>query len=186
MKRLMILISGGGSNMQAVIDACESAKLNAEVVAVVSSNANALGIERAAKKGVDTYVFINKEDRDRKILAIAKEKNVDYIVLAGYLGIITPLLIDAYKNKIINIHPSLLPKHGGKGMYGIKVHESVINSGDSISGATVHFVNEGIDEGSIILQRETDVLDGDSLEDLQKRVLEIEHELLIEALQKIL
>jgi len=172
--------------MQAVIDACEKGDLDAEVAAVVSSNVAAGGIERAAKYSIPTYVFANKEDRDEKVLAIAKEKGVDLIVLAGYLGIISQVLINEYKNGIINIHPSLLPHHGGKGMHGIKVHESVIKSGDKASGATVHFVNERIDEGDIILQKEVVVSKDWGAEELQKSVLAIEHELIVAAIKKII
>lgn len=186
-KRLMILISGSGSNMQAVIDACQSGWLeNAEVVAVVSSNAEALGIEKALAKGIPAFVYADKKGRDQKILALAKLFGVDFIVLAGYLGIVSPSLINAYKNRIINIHPSLLPKHGGKGMYGMKVHESVIAGGDKVSGATVHFVDIGIDEGDIIMQRTVEVDEGDCAVELQKKVLWIEHGLLVDALEMIL
>lgn len=172
--------------MQAVINACQSGRLNAEVAAVVASNDSAGGIEKAKYMGIPAYVHSQRQTRDVEIMTLAKVLKVDLIVLAGYLGIVSPLLINAYKNKIINVHPSLLPKHGGKEMYGIRVHESVIASGDKKSGATVHYVDEGIDEGDIILQRSVDVLDGDNAEDLQKRVLEVEHELLVEAIEKIM
>ena len=190
MKRLVILISGGGSNMQAVIDACKEGRIKARVVAVVSSNAQAGGLEKAAKHGIAAYVcalsdFESPQERDKKIVEIAAKHNADYLILAGYLGIFTPDLVGAYKGKIINIHPSLLPKHGGKGFYGTNVHKSVLASGDKVSGATAHLVDENIDTGAILAQKEVEVMSGDTPESLQKRVLEIEHLLLVEVLAEL-
>lgn len=188
--KLLILISGGGSNMDAVICACAAGQLNAEVAAVVSSNHTAGGLEKAKKHNIPTYVcaksdFETEAKRDKKIAEIAACLAVDYIVLAGYLGIVTPVLIDKYKDKIINIHPSLLPKFGGKNFFGLNVHRAVLHSGDKISGATVHFVDQNIDTGKIILQATVDVLPADTPDDLQKRVLSIEHSLLISALKTL-
>lgn len=189
-KRLLALISGGGTNLQAVLDAIDRGELDAIVLGVISSNSSAGGLLRAQKKGIPTYVCSKSdysclEERDQEILKIAKIHDVDYILLLGYLGILTPTLVNAYKKRIINIHPSLLPKFGGKGFFGVKVHEEVIKAGEKITGATVHYVDEGTDTGEIIMQKSIEVLPGDTPESLQKRVLQIEHILLIEALKKV-
>ncbi|MDE6967290.1 MAG: phosphoribosylglycinamide formyltransferase, partial [Clostridia bacterium] len=147
-------------------------------------------IERAKKENISCKTFTLKEygdheSRDKAILKELQANNIDLIVLAGYLSIVTPVLVNSYERKIINIHPSLIPKHCGVGYYGIKVHESVISSGDSESGATVHFVDCGADTGEIIEQVKVQVLDGDTPESLQKRVLEKEHILLPSVVAKL-
>ncbi len=163
-KKLVALVSGGGSNLAAITERIDGGDINGEVVAVISSNAEAFALTRARERGIPAYVcarkdYENNEARDREILRIVREHNADYILLAGYLGIISPFLIDAYPYKIVNIHPALLPKFGGKGFFGIHVHEAVIAAGEKESGATVHFVDSGTDTGLIIAQRSLKVLE---------------------------
>lgn len=184
MKRIAVFISGSGSDMQSVIDATLDGRIDAKVVCVVASKAGIYGLERAKKHGIDSAVFAladynkNCEERDKAILSYVKSHNVDLVVLAGYLGIVTKGLVDEFRGRMINIHPSLIPLHCGKGMYGLKVHEDVLRCNDKVSGATVHFVDEGTDTGAIIVQQRVKVEEGDTPESLQARVLETEHELL--------
>ncbi len=185
--RMAVLVSGGGTNLQSVIDAVEAGVLSSQIVCVISNKETAYGLERARKHNIPAY-FINPKEKgfDEKLLAKLEEEKVDLIVLAGYLKILSPDLIRAYKHRIINIHPSLLPKFGGKGFYGIHVHEAVLAAGEKESGATVHYVDEGVDTGEIILQRKVAVEEGDTPESLQARILEqIEHKILVEAIKKI-
>ncbi len=184
MKRIAVFISGSGSDMQSVIDACESGYIDGRVVCVVASRDGIFGLERAKKHGIDSAVFALKDydgdcgRRDEAILSYLSGYDVDLIVLAGYLGIVTHRLVSAYSKRMINIHPSLIPAHCGKGMYGLKVHASVLASGDKVSGATVHYVDDGTDTGEIIVQQRVEVKAGDTPETLQARVLETEHQLL--------
>ena len=185
--RLGVLVSGSGSNLQSIIDAVEAGNLNSEVVCVLSNKESAFGLERARKHHIPAY-FINpkEEDYDRKVLECLQAHNVDLVVLAGYLKIVDAQMIEAYKGRIINIHPSLLPKFGGKGYYGIKVHEAVIAAGEKESGATVHFVEVGIDTGEIILQEKVPVYETDTPDILSQRVLhEVEHKILVKAIKKL-
>ncbi|MDE6293005.1 MAG: phosphoribosylglycinamide formyltransferase [Clostridiales bacterium] len=181
------MFSGGGTDFQALIDGERDGKYDGHIVVSVTSNAKAYGIERAKQAGIDCYIcrkadYADEEERDKAVEEIFERYGVELIVLAGYLGILTAPLLDKYKGKIINIHPALLPKFGGKGMYGIHVHEAVIAAGEKKSGATVHYSDGGIDTGKIILQRELDVLPNDTPQSLQQRILnEIEHPLLVEA-----
>lgn len=185
--RMAVLVSGGGTNLQSVIDAVEAGTLQSEIACVISNKEAAYGLERARKHHIPAY-FINpkEEGYDEKLLAKLQEERIDLVVLAGYLKILSPDLIRAYSRKIINIHPSLLPKFGGKGFYGLHVHEAVIAAGEKESGATVHFVDEGVDTGEIIIQRKLDVLSEDTPETLQARILDqIEHKILVEAIKKL-
>ncbi len=189
--RISVLVSGGGTNLQAIIDAIEDGRIReGKIVQVISSKEGAYALERAAKAGIPAKV-ISKDlypDREARMKALREaldEKDTDLVVLAGYLSILTAEVLRPYKGRIINIHPSLLPKHGGKDCYGIHVHERVIGSGDEKSGATVHYVDEGIDTGEIIIQESLDVHQDDTPESLQKRVLEIEHRILPEAINKL-
>jgi len=185
--RIGVLVSGGGTNLQSVIDATIAGTLKSKIVCVISNKEAAYGLERARKHQIPAY-FINpkEEDYDAKLLACLKEEQVDLVVLAGYLRILNKELIEAYGGRIINIHPSLLPKFGGKGFYGIHVHEAVIAQGEKESGATVHYVDTGVDTGKVILQRKLEVLPEDTAESLQKRILEhIEHKILVEAIQSL-
>lgn len=183
MKNIAVFASGSGSDMQSVIDGCKSGQINGKVVTVIANKNGIFALDRAEKESIESRIFTLKEygtheDRDKAIIAYLADKNIDLIVLAGYLSIVTPVLVSAYRGKIINIHPSLIPKHCGVGYYGMKVHESVIASGDTESGATVHYVDEGADTGKIIEQVVVPVLADDTAESLQKRVLEQEHILL--------
>ena len=185
--RMAVLVSGGGTNLQSVIDAVEAGALSSQIVCVISNKETAYGLERARKHNIPAY-FINPKEEgfDEKLLARLKEDEIDLVVLAGYIKILSSDLIKAYKHRIINIHPSLLPKFGGKGFYGIHVHEAVLAAREKESGATVHYVDEGVDTGEIILQRKIVVEEGDTPESLQARILEqIEHKILVEAIKKI-
>jgi phosphoribosylglycinamide formyltransferase-1 len=187
--RIAVLVSGGGTNLQALIDSAASGNLpNAEIVLVLSSRADAFALERAKKAGIKTAVVSKKDFSDETGLAVALMKAIeaektDLVVLAGYMSILHPGVIKKYSGRMINIHPSLLPKHGGKGFYGLRVHKSVIESKDKVSGATVHFVENEIDTGEIILQRQVPVFESDDESTLAARVLEIEHIILPEAVR---
>lgn len=174
-KRIAVLLSGGGTDFQSILDAIDANKINGEVVLVVSNRLKAYGLERARLHNIETAVI--KKD-DEAIVKLCKERNVDFIVLAGYLAILTPTLIDAYKDKIINIHPSLIPSFCGPGYYGMHVHEEVFNKGVKVSGATIHFVNAEVDGGAIIYQKAIDISSYNSPEEIQQAVLKIEHEIL--------
>lgn len=183
MKRIAIFVSGSGSDMQSVIDAVNDGKINGKVVLIISNKSEVFALERASKLGIESAVFKLKDyadhaDRDAAILKKLQEYDIDLIVLAGYLSLVTEVLIKPFEGRIINIHPSLIPKHCGKGYYGLKVHKAVLEAGDKETGATVHYVDEGADTGKIIAQVKVPVLDGDTPETLQQRVLEQEHILL--------
>ena len=185
---LIILASGGGTNVQSIIDNIESGKLNAQIKAVLSNNSKAFCLERARKHNIPAIhlshkMFNTKDEFDEKLLSILKENKVDLVILAGYMKILSPQIIKAYKNKILNIHPALLPHFGGKGMYGIHVHEAVLKSGMRVSGVTVHIVDEIYDHGPIILQKCVPVESDDTPESLAQRVLKTEHQLYSEAIQ---
>lgn len=179
MLNIGVLISGGGTNLQAIIDETKSGGINGTVKIVISNKKNAYGLERARISGIES-VYETDEDR---IIEILEEKNIDLIVLAGYLKIITPKFVDKFRNKIINIHPSLIPSFCGKGYYGEKVHQGVIDYGAKITGATVHFVDEGADTGAIIMQETVNVEQNDDVKSLSKRVLEVEHRILKESIR---
>jgi len=185
--RISVLVSGGGTNLQTLIDSIENGNLpKAEIVQVISSREDAFALERARKAGIKDVVISKKDFSDIKELSqklneVLKEEKTDLIVLAGYMSILDPDVIKNYPNRIINIHPSLIPKHCGKGFYGMKVHRAVIEAGEKVSGATVHFVDDGIDTGEIILQMEVPVKEEDDENTLAARVLELEHILLPKA-----
>ncbi len=178
MLRIGVLVSGGGTNLQAIFDAMDSGKIrNAGVEVVISNNEGAYALERAKKHGVDGLCispknFADREQFYRALLDKLEEYSLDLIVLAGYLVTIPPAMIARYKNRIINIHPSLIPSFCGVGYYGLKVHEAALARGVTITGATVHFVDEGMDSGPIILQKAVEVLPGDTPKVLQQRVME--------------
>lgn len=177
MLNIAVFVSGGGTDLQSVIDACEKGQINGQIKLVISNRQNAYGLERAKKTGIETAVV--KKD-DALIVSMLKERDIDLVVLAGYLAILTDTLIDAYPNQIINIHPSLIPSFCGSGMYGMHVHDAVLKRGVKVSGATVHFVSSEVDGGSIIKQVACDISDLETAEDIQARVLEIEHRILPE------
>lgn len=179
MLNIGVLISGGGTNLQAIIDETKSGGINGTVKLVISNKENAYGLERARLSKIKA-VYETDED---KIIELLKENNIDLIVLAGYLKIITPKFVDEFRNKIINIHPSLIPSFCGKGDYGEKVHQGVIDYGAKVTGATVHFVDEGADTGAIIMQEAVNVEQDDDAKSLAKRVLEVEHRILKESIR---
>ena len=178
MVKIGVLISGGGTNLQAVIDGCKNKSINGEVRVVISNKENAYGLERARNHNIKA---ICEKDED-KIIEVLKANEIELVILAGYLKIVSPKLVNEYRNKIINIHPSLIPAFCGKGYYGEKVHQGVIDYGAKVTGATVHFVDEGADTGPIIMQKTVEVKEDDDTKKLAKRVLEVEHEILTKSI----
>ena len=174
MKNIAVLVSGGGTNLQSIIDAVEAGKINGQIKLVISNKEGAYGLERAKNHNIRA-VF---EKDEQAIIDIMKESQIDLVVLAGFLKILSPNFTKAFENRIINIHPSLIPSFCGKGYYGLKVHEAAVEYGVKVSGATVHFVDENADTGPIIRQETVEVLPEDSPQDLQQRVLKIEHRIL--------
>lgn len=178
MLKVAVLVSGGGTNLQAIIDSMENGKItNAEIVTVISNNKNAYALERAEKaeipaKCVSPKDYESRELFNKALLEAVEESGADLIVLAGFLVVIPQEMIEKYRNRIINVHPSLIPSFCGTGYYGLKVHEAALERGVRVSGATVHFVDEGTDTGPIILQKAVEVLDGDTPQLLQKRIME--------------
>ena len=192
MLSIAVLVSGGGTNLQAIIDAIAAGKItDTEIAAVISNNKNAYALERAKQAGIKDIVVSPKdfETRDvfnENLLKILQEVNPDLIVLAGYLVVIPEIVIDAFENRIINIHPSLIPAFCGTGYYGLKVHEAALKRGVKVVGATVHFVDKGTDTGPIIMQKAVAVQNGDTPKVLQQRVMEqAEWNILPAAIDKI-
>ncbi len=188
--RIAVLVSGGGSNLQSIIDATSTQALEVEIACVISNRRDAFALERAKKFSIEDYYiglgnYPDLHEREEALYKTLMDEKVDLIVLAGYLAILPEKLIKAFEGRIINIHPSLLPRHGGHGFYGIKVHESVIRSGDILSGATTHFVELGIDTGQTIYQKTVKVDREDTPEDLAKKVLKVEHQLMVATLKAI-
>jgi phosphoribosylglycinamide formyltransferase-1 len=183
MVKIGVLISGSGSNLQSLINSIHKKYIFAQIQVVISDRKNAFGLERAKMENIPA-IFLSKKEAgnndnfNSQLIEILKNYQVDLVVLAGFLSIVNPNFVKTFKNKILNIHPSLIPSFCGDGFYGIKVHESVIKQGVRITGATVHFVDEGTDTGPILLQKSIEVLPNDTAETLQKRVLTLEHELL--------
>jgi phosphoribosylglycinamide formyltransferase-1 len=188
---ISVFVSGGGSNLQAIINGISDGRISgARIALVISSKAEAYALERAASAGIPTAVVSKDGYPDdgactAHILKLLANAATDMIVLAGYMHVVSPRIIAPYAGRIINIHPSLIPKHCGMGYYGIRVHESVLASGDEESGATVHFVDEGVDTGEVITRRKLPVLEGDTPETLAARVLELEHVIIVEAIAKV-
>jgi len=185
--RIAVLVSGGGSNLQAIIDGVKDGSLDCEIKYVIADSEKAYGLERARVNGIEAISFDRKEYKreiSNKILDLIKNK-VDLIVLAGYLSILDGEILKEFRNRIINIHPSLIPSFCGGGMYGIKVHEAAIKKGVKYSGCTVHFVNEEVDGGEILLQKVVPVLQEDTPKELQERILVEEHRILPEAIKLI-
>ena len=178
MLKMAVLVSGGGTNLQAIMDAIDQGtSTNAEISVVISNNAGAYALERAKAKGIDAVCISPKsyETRDafnEALLEKIQSYKVDLVVLAGCLVVIPKIMVDAYPNKIINIHPALIPSFCGTGYYGLKVHEAVLARGAKITGATVHFVDDGTDTGPIILQKAVEVRQGDTPKELQLRVMQ--------------
>ena len=177
-KRIAVLVSGGGTNLQALIDAQGAGELGGgEIVAVISSKAGAYALERAKNAGIEGYVLPRKEFASNQAMTVAlvkmlKDLNIDLVVLAGCMIIFTQELVDAYPNAIMNVHPALIPSFCGQGFYGLHVHEKALEYGVKLSGATVHFVSAECDGGPIIAQKSVEVLENDTPETLQKRIME--------------
>ncbi len=175
---IVCLVSGGGTNLAAIIKAIEDGSIkNVRIKSVISNNADAYALERAKNAGIESKCispknFKNRDDFNKALLDELKSLNPDLIVLAGFLVNISKDIVDAFENKIINIHPSLIPSFCGKGYYGLKVHEAALKRGVKVTGATVHFVDAGIDTGKIIIQKAVNVLPGDDAKTLQRRVME--------------
>ena len=185
MFKIAVLVSGGGTDLQSIIDAVENKELDVKIEMVIGSKDNIYALERAEKHNIETFVVNRKEYGEKaseKILELTKGK-VDLIVLAGFLAILDGEILKEFDNRIINIHPSLIPSFCGSGMYGLKVHEAVIKSGVKFSGCTVHFVNSEVDGGAILLQEVVPVYFEDDAEILQKRILEKEHIILPKAIK---
>ena len=178
MLKIAVLVSGGGTNLQAIIDAVAAGKItNTEISVVISNNPNAYALTRAKNAGIPGEVLVPKHFESRalfneKLLELVQSYNVDAVILAGCLLTIPESIVKAYPNRIINIHPSLIPAFCGKDYYGLKVHEGVLGRGAKVTGATVHFVDDGLDSGPIILQKAVEVEQGDTPEVLQRRVME--------------
>jgi phosphoribosylglycinamide formyltransferase 1 len=180
-----------GSNMQAVIDACNAGALDAKPCVVISNNSEAEALSRARREGIPAYHFSSKThpdpvQLDKAILSTLKKHQVDLVVLAGYMKRLGEKTLSAYQGRVINIHPALLPKYGGEGMYGAHVHEAVIAAGDPETGVTIHLVDREYDHGNILAQCRLPVLKGDSAISLAGRVLEREHTFLVETLERII
>ena len=184
--RVAVLISGGGTNLQAIIDRLAAGELpHVELALVASSRKNAGGLDRAERAGIK-HVYIGKENFEQDLIKLLDEHEIDIIVLAGFLKILSSDFVSRYPDRIINVHPSLIPSFCGDGFYGLHVHEAALSYGVKVTGATVHFVNEVTDGGKIIAQRAVDVKDGDTPEILQRRVMEeAEWKLLPAAVEKV-
>lgn len=177
MLKVAVFVSGGGTDLQSIIDACQNHEINAEIKLVVSSRKKAYGLERARLAGIKAEYIRD----DELLIQRLQEEEIELIVLAGYLAIVSDRLIELYQNRIINIHPSLIPSFCGPGFYGLHVHEAALKRGVKVSGATVHFVSPIVDGGPIILQEAVDISDLKTAEDIQARILEIEHRILPKA-----
>lgn len=178
MLKVVVLVSGGGTNLQAIIDAVNAGTItNTEIVGVISNNKNAYALERAKNAGIANVCvspkdFATRAEFNQELLKVVDGFEADLLVLAGFLVVIPEIMIEKYRNRIINIHPSLIPAFCGTGFYGLKIHEAALAKGVKVVGATVHFVDEGTDTGAIILQKAVEVLEGDTPEVLQRRVME--------------
>lgn len=191
MLNIGVLASGGGSNLQAIIDACEAGEVpGGRVVVVISNNSGAKALERARLHGIDAvhlsnYYYPDDEELDRIIVEALRGRDVNLVCLAGYMKRRGPYFLNAFRNRVLNIHPALLPRHGGNGMYGVRVHEAVLAAGDTVSGVTIHLVDETYDHGPIVAQRKVPVLPDDTPVALAARVLETEHKIYPEVIAGI-
>ncbi len=188
---LGFLASHRGSNMQSIIDACKTSSLAANPVVVISNNGDSGALKRAETEGIASYhvsakLLGDETKTDERIAAILSQHDVDLVVLAGYMKRIGPRTLQAFKDRIVNIHPCLLPKYGGQGMYGMRVHEAVIAAGDTESGVTIHLVNDEYDRGAILAQEKVAVLESDTAATLAERVLALEHRLYVDTLSRII
>ncbi len=185
---LGVLVSGQGTNLQAIIDACQKGEINCRVSVVISSRQDAYALIRARNHGIPNFVVRKKDypsqiEYEKAMIEILKNHGVELVILAGFMKVLSPYFVDHYRNRIINIHPSLIPAFCGKNLYGMKVHEAVIAYGAKITGATVHFVDENVDAGPIILQEPVSVDQDDTPESLAEKVHKVEHKLLIKAIK---
>ena len=184
--RIAVLCSGGGTNLQALIDAVHAGRIDGEIVLLLANASKAYALERARQNGIEA-VFVSKKNAgsveayNDQLLSHLQRVNAGLVVLAGYLPIVGEQIVRAYEHRIINIHPALIPSFCGVGMYGHHVHEAVIRAGVKLSGATTHFVDEQVDHGGIIMQRSVPVLEGDDADTLAARVLNVEHQILPES-----
>ena len=184
--KIAILVSGKGTNAMNIIEYFEKSSV-ADVVLVISNKRDALAVEKVQNKGVKTVVFNNESfKKNGTVLNYLKSESIDFIVLAGFLIKIQNNIIRAYPNKIVNLHPSLLPKYGGKGMYGKRVHKSVIEAKESVSGISIHFVNEEYDEGAIIFQAKVSVESGDGVEVLAQKIQQLEHRFFPKVIEQVI
>lgn len=183
--RIAVFVSGSGTNLQNIIDAVQDGRLQNLEIAMVMADRDCYALERSLDHDIPTYLLDERKTFSKDAEHNLEGENIDLIVLAGFLSILSKEFVEKWQGKIINIHPALLPKYGGKGMYGKFVHQAVLEAGDEVSGATVHFVTPGIDEGEIILQKEFKIEKDDTVEDLQRKVAEVEKEILIEAIRKL-
>ncbi len=188
--RLGVLASHGGTNLQAIIDACRDGRLNAEVSVVISNNSRARALQRARDAGISSFHLSGQthpvpEPLDAAICETLLAHGVDLVVMAGYMKLLGPKTLTQFRSRIINTHPALLPKFGGKGMYGDRVHEAVLAAGEKLTGVSIHLADEAYDRGPIVAQCEVPVRDGDTVETLRARVLAREHAFLVETLGRI-
>ena len=188
--RLAILASHGGSNAQAIIDACRDGRIDADVRVLISNNSDSLAMDRARAAGIPALHLSSQTHRDPAklddaILAALVEHDVNLVALAGYMKKLGPRTLARFRGRIVNVHPALLPKFGGHGMYGMRVHQAVIAAGEKKTGVTIHLVDEDYDTGPTLAQHELPVLPGDTAETLAARVLELEHALYVETLARI-
>ncbi len=185
--RIGVLASGGGTNLQAIIDSCERGEIDGDVVVAISNVPEAYALERARNHGIPAFAFPHKgmtrEEHEADITACLEQHSVDLVVLAGYLRMLTPVLVSKYNGKMMNTHPALLPSFGGPGMHGLKVHQAVLDRGCKVSGCTVHFVTLDVDGGPIIAQKSVQVQESDTAETLQERILKEEHKQLTRSIQ---
>ena len=183
--KIGVLASGGGTNLQAIIDACERGEIKGDVAVVISDKSDAFALERARKKNIPAIHIppkgLKREEHEKLVDEAMSKHGADLVVLAGYMRILTPWLIEKYRGRMMNVHPALLPSFGGEGMYGEHVHEAVLRSGCKVSGCTVHFVSTEVDGGPIILQESVPVLDDDTPESLANRIHPVEHRLYVKA-----
>lgn len=187
---IAVFASHGGSDLQAIMDGCRQQQINARVAVVISNNADSMALQRAQAEKIPAYhlsakLFGSEELLAQKLLDVLRRYQIDMIFLAGYMRLLHPSLLEAYQNRIFNIHPALLPKYGGRGMYGIHVHEAVIAAGEAETGVTIHRVSAEYDSGEIVAQAVVPVLAGDTAQTLAARVLEREHTFLVEVIADI-
>lgn len=186
--QLAALASGSGTNLQAIIDACKSGELNAEVSVVISNNSGSRALQRARDEGIPAYhlsTVTHPNFLDDEICRTLQDHEVDLVLLAGYMRLLGPITLARYHSRVLNSHPALLPKFGGKGMYGSNVHQAVLDAGETVTGVTIHYVDEQYDHGQILAQCKVPVLPGDTLETLEGRVKERERRFWIETLSSL-